>query len=94
MEKRKPSYTICGNVNWCSYSGKQHGGFSKKQTNIELPYDTTIPLQSVSEKNKNTNSKRYMNPNVHSSISYNTRYGRNLNCSSTDEWTKKMYTYT
>ena len=30
MEKRKPLYTICGNVNWCSHCGKQYGSFSKK----------------------------------------------------------------
>ena len=29
VEKRKPSYTVCGNINWYSYCGKQHGGFSK-----------------------------------------------------------------
>ena len=25
VEKREPSYTVGGNVNWCSYHGKQHG---------------------------------------------------------------------
>ena len=29
VEKRKPSYTVGGNINWYSYCGKQHGGFSK-----------------------------------------------------------------
>ena len=28
-KKREPSYTVCGNVNWCSHCGKQYGGFSK-----------------------------------------------------------------
>ena len=23
MEKQEPSYTVCGNVNWCSHYGKQ-----------------------------------------------------------------------
>ena len=27
--KREPSYTICGNVNWCSHCGKQYGGSLK-----------------------------------------------------------------
>ena len=26
MEKREPSYTVCGYVNWCSHYGKQNGG--------------------------------------------------------------------
>ena len=29
MEKREPSYTIGGNVNWCSHHGGQYGDFSK-----------------------------------------------------------------
>ena len=41
---------------------------------LELPYDPTIPLLGIYQKNnKNTNSKRYMHPNVHSSIIYNSQ---------------------
>ena len=29
VEKREPSYNVCGNVNWYSHYGKQYGGFSK-----------------------------------------------------------------
>ena len=29
MEKKEPSYTVDGNVNWCNHCGKQYGGFSK-----------------------------------------------------------------
>ena len=29
VEKREPSYTVGGNVNWCSHCGKQYGGFSQ-----------------------------------------------------------------
>ena len=29
VEKRKPSYTVVGNINGYSYCGKQYGGFSK-----------------------------------------------------------------
>ena len=28
MEKRKPSYTVGGNVNWCRHDGEQYGGSS------------------------------------------------------------------
>ena len=28
-EKREPSYTVCGNVNWCSHYGEQYGGSLK-----------------------------------------------------------------
>ena len=29
VEKKKPSYTVGGNVNWGSHYGKQYGGSSK-----------------------------------------------------------------
>jgi len=29
VEKGEPSCTVDGNVNWCSYCGKQYGGSSK-----------------------------------------------------------------
>ena len=29
VEKREPSYTVGGNINWCSHCGKQYGSFSK-----------------------------------------------------------------
>ena len=29
MEKREPSYTIGGNVNWCSHYEEQYGGSFK-----------------------------------------------------------------
>ena len=36
VEKRKPSYTVGKNVNWCSHCRKQYGGFSK-ELKTELP---------------------------------------------------------
>ena len=41
-EKGPPSYTVGGNVNWCSHYGEQYGGFSK-ELKIELLYDPAIP---------------------------------------------------
>ena len=35
MEKRKPSYTVGGNINWYSYYGEQYGGSLKKQSIIK-----------------------------------------------------------
>ena len=46
MEKREPSYTVGGNVNWYSQYGKQHGG-SLKKLNIELPYNPATPLLGI-----------------------------------------------
>ena len=46
MEEKESSYTVCGNVNWCSHYGKPYGGSSKK-LQIELPYDPAIPLLGI-----------------------------------------------
>ena len=54
VEKREPSCTVGGNVNWCSHYGEQYGGSSKK-LKIELPYDLATPLGYLSKENKNTN---------------------------------------
>ena len=43
MEKREPSYTVGGNINWCSHYGKQYGG-SLKKLKTELPCDPAIPV--------------------------------------------------
>ena len=43
VERRELSYTVGGNVNWCSHNGEQHG-VSFKKLKIGLPYDPAIPL--------------------------------------------------
>ena len=45
MEKRKLSYTVSGNVNWCSHYGKHYFVFRKLKT--ELPYDGAVPLLGI-----------------------------------------------
>ena len=49
VERRGLSYTIVGNVNWCSHSGEQYRGCLKKKNNlkIELQYDPAIPLLGI-----------------------------------------------
>ena len=51
VEKREPSYTIGGNVNWYSYYGEQYGVSLKKNEN--LTYCNTF-LGHISGKKKNT----------------------------------------
>ena len=41
VRKRESSYTMGGNVNWCSYYGKQYRG-SLKKLKVELLYDLAI----------------------------------------------------
>ena len=71
VEKKEPSYTVGVNVNLCSHCEKQYGAFWKK-LKIELPCEPAMPLMGIYPKNpQNTNLKRYMHTNVHSSIIYN-----------------------
>ena len=42
MERKEPSYTVNGNVNWYKHCGEQYEVSLK--LNIELPYDPAIPL--------------------------------------------------
>ena len=60
---------------------------------------TLLPSNStpeyISEKNENSNSKRYMHPNVHSSLFTIAKKWKQPKCPSTDDWIKKMwYTHT
>ena len=45
VEKKEPSYTVGGNVNWYSHCGGQYGVLKKLK--IELPYDPAIPLLGI-----------------------------------------------
>ena len=36
MEKREPSCTVGGNVNWYSHYGEQYGGSLKEKTVIDM----------------------------------------------------------
>ena len=53
VEKREPSCTVGGNVNWCSHCGKQYGGSSKK-LKLALPCDPAIPLLGTDLKKTKT----------------------------------------
>ena len=46
MEKREPSYTVGGNVNWYKPLWRTVWRFLKK-LKIELPYDPTIPILCI-----------------------------------------------
>ena len=45
MEKRQPSYTVGGNVNWYNHNGKQYQ--NTRKLNIEQPYDSAIPVLGI-----------------------------------------------
>ena len=46
VEKREPSCTVGGNVNWHNHYGKQYGD-SLKKLGINLQYDLAIPFLGI-----------------------------------------------
>ena len=93
MEKRKPSYTVDGNVNWYSHYGEQYGG-SLKKLKIELPYDPAIPLLGIYP-DKTLNQKDTCTPMFTTALVTIAKTWKQPKCPLTEEWIKKMwYTYT
>ena len=70
MEKREPSYTVGGNVNWYSHYGEKYVDSLKTKT--ELSYHPAIPLLGIYPEEK-LGPQRYMHLNVHCSIVYNSQ---------------------
>jgi len=69
VERREPSSTVGGNVNWYSHYGEQYTGSLKNK--IELPYDTIISLLGIYlEENKIQKETR---TRVHWSTIYNSQ---------------------
>ena len=69
MEKREPSYTVGGNVNWYNHYGEQCEGSLKDLYKYHMIQNPTPGHMS----GENRNSKRYMHPNVHCSTIYNSQ---------------------
>ena len=46
MKEKELSYSVGGNVNWCSHYGEQYEA-SLKKLRIELPYDPATPLLAI-----------------------------------------------
>ena len=88
MEKREPSYTVGGNVNWCSHCGKQYGGSSKK-LKIELPCDPAIPLLGI-YMDKTVIQKDTCIPVFIAALFTIAKTWKQPKCPSADEWIKKM----
>ena len=77
VEKKKPSYTISGNIDWYSHSGEQHGvslKYLKSYYLISKPTPGHICTNTIILKNsKNHNSKRYMDPSIYCSSVFNSQ---------------------
>ena len=70
VERREPSYSVGGDVNWYTYDGEEYGS-SLKKLKVELRYDPAI--QSWAYIWRKYDLKRYMHPSVHCSTVYNSQ---------------------
>ena len=70
---KKRKTLIHYNVNWCSHCGKQHRGPQKTENRTTTWPRNSTPGYKSRKKNENTNSERYMHPNVHSNAIYNSQ---------------------
>ena len=89
MEKKEPSYTADGNVNWYNYYGEQQGG-SLKKLKIELPYDPAIPLLGIYLE------KTFVGKDTHTPVFITELFTiaktwRQLKCPLTEDWIKKVW---
>ena len=93
VEKREPSYTIGGNVNWYSHLWRTVWRFLKK-LKIELPYDPVIPLWGIYPE-KTIIRQDVCTPVFIAALFIIARAWKQPKCSSTEKWIKKMwYIYT
>ena len=84
-EKEDLFCTAGGNANWCSHSGKQSGGSSKK-SKIELSYDPATALLGIYPQDRDVLFQRdTRTPMFIAALSTIAK------CPLTDEWIKKMY---
>ena len=89
MEKREPSYTVGGNVHWCSHYGEQYGG-SLKKLKIDLPYDQAIPLLGIYP-DKTIIRKDTCTSVFIAALFTIAKTWKQPKCPLIDEWIKKMW---
>ena len=83
MDKRGPSYTVGGNVDWYNHCGEQYGGSLR---NLELPYDLTVPLHQE----KTIIQKDICTPKFTTALFTITKTRKQPKCPSTEEYLETM----
>ena len=93
VEKREPSCTTGGNVNWYSHIGQQHADFLNK-LGIKLPCAPAISLLAINR--EKTIIQKDTRPLLFTAVLFTiAKTWKQLRCPSIDEWIKKLwYIYT
>ena len=93
MEKRGPSYTVFGNVNWRNHYGKTVWRFLKK-LKTELSFDPAFPLLGI-YLGKTMTQKDTFTPMFTVALYTIAKIWKQTKCLSTEKWITKMwYIYT
>ena len=71
MDRREPSFTISGNVNWYGHHGELYGSSLKTIKNRTIIWCAFL-LLGIHSEGKN-DPKVYVHPNIHWSTFYNTQ---------------------
>ena len=90
MEKRESSYTVVGNVNWCSYCGQQYMEVPQKKQNIKLLYGPAILLLGIYPK-INMIQKDTCTPTLTTTLFTIAKTWKQPKCPLTDEWVKMKW---
>ena len=70
--EKEPSYTVGGNVNWYNHYGNSMEVPLKNKNRATILSSNPTP-GCISRKDKDSNSKRYMHPNVQGGTIYNSQ---------------------
>ena len=93
MEKKEPSYAVSGNAHRYSHSGEQCGD-SLKKLEIELLYESAIPLLGIHTKESRIERDMYISMFI-APLFVIARTWKQPRCPSADEWIRKLwYIYT
>ena len=88
MEKRVPSFTLGGNVNW--YNHYRNSMELPQKLNIELPYDPAIPLLGIYP-DKAFIEKDTCTPVFIAALFTTAKTWNQPKCPPKEEWIKKMW---
>ena len=88
VEKREPSCTAGGNVNWDSHYGRQYGD-SLKKLGVKLPCDPTVPLGGIYPEKTKTGKDTH-SPMFTAALLTVTRTWKQPRWPQTEEWIKKL----
>ena len=88
MEKKEPSFTVGGNVNWCNHNGKQYEGPQKTKNRITIPLLSIYVDKTLTQKDTCTS--------IFTAVLFKiTKTWKQPKCPSIDKWIRKMwYIYT